>query len=262
MGKALEISRLCVGYPRRQVIDDLSLPALACGTITAVVGPNAAGKTTLLRALAGLLPAGGEARYDGGNILKLKPAQRARLVTYMPQALPQGVALTVIEAVMTALRVSSAGRDASGRTIQACAGAVLDRLGIGHLEMSAIDELSGGQRQLVSLAQAIVRRPAILLLDEPTSALDPAHQIGVMAAVKDHVASDGAVAMVVLHDLNLALRWADTVVLLTEGGVRAVGRAEDALTSAVLSDAYGVVARVEQSSLGRPYVLFDRIVGP
>ncbi|MDE1145053.1 MAG: ABC transporter ATP-binding protein [Azospirillaceae bacterium] len=261
--KALHVSGLGVGYPRRQVIHDLSLPPLPAGTITALIGPNGAGKSTLLRALAGLLPAKGEVGYDGQSLLGLAPRDLARLVTYMPQSLPQGVALTVIESVITALRVSPPPGERSDTRFHAEADAVLRRLEIGPLALATLDELSGGQRQLVSLAQAIVRRPRILLLDEPTSALDPRHQIDVMAAVQETARAEGMIVLVVLHDLNLALRWADLVVLLADGALVSTGPPEAAVTAETLAACYHVAARIERCSQGRPHVLFDgKIDGP
>ena len=257
---ALEITGLCAGYPRRKVIRSLSLPPLPAGTITAVIGPNGAGKTTLLRALGGLLPAQGEARFDGRDLLRCTPSDLARVVTYMPQALPQGVALTVIEAVGTALRVASSHSGNPDAAIHARADAILARLDMGHLALRPIDELSGGQRQLVSLAQAIVRRPAILLLDEPTSALDASHQIDVMEAVGEASANDGMIVLAVMHDLNLALRWADSIVLLAEGALITAGPPAVAMTAENLAAAYHVAARIERCSRGRLHVLFDERV--
>jgi iron complex transport system ATP-binding protein len=257
MKKNLQITDLCVGYPRRPVIKTLSLPPLPAGTITAVIGPNGAGKTTFLRALAGLLPAKGQAHYDGQALLQLGPGDLARHVTYMPQSLPQGVALTVIESVITALRVSAPSGGPSEARFYADADAVLHQLEIGHLALSSLDELSGGQRQLVSLAQAIVRRPKILLLDEPTSALDPRHQMDVMEAVRERTEAEGMIVLAVLHDLNLALRWADFVVLLADGALAAAGPPEQAVTAETLAACYHISARVERCSHGRLHVLFD-----
>jgi iron complex transport system ATP-binding protein len=253
----LIVSGLSCSYPQRRVLDAISLPPCAAGTLTAVIGPNAAGKTTLLRAVAGLLPAQGEVRFGGRNLLDLPVGDLAQIVTYMPQSLPRGVALTVIEAVITALRVAPDGRGEPESAIRRRAKAVLDRLDIGHLELRPLDELSGGQRQLVSLAQAIVRKPAILLLDEPTSALDPRHQIDVMSAVREIAAEDGMVAMVVLHDLNLALDWADTVAILAEGKLAAAGRPQEALTPQTLEAVYRIRARVEPCSQGRLHLIYD-----
>ena len=255
--KVLQITELCVGYPRRQVIHGLSLPPMRAGTITAVIGPNGAGKTTLLRALAGLLPAKGEARYDGQALPQLAPGDLARHVTYMPQSLPKSVALTVMESVVTALRVSAPPGERSDVAFQADADAALQRLEIGHLALSPLDELSGGQRQLVSLAQAVVRRPRILLLDEPTSALDPRHQIDVMEAVRERAQAEDMIVLAVLHDLNLALRWADLVVLLSDGTLASAGPPEEAVTTETLAAFYHVAARIERCSQGHPHVLFD-----
>lgn len=257
MEKALEIDGLTVRYPHRQVITDLTLPPLASGTLTAIIGPNAAGKTTLLRALAGLMPASGTVRYDGRDLLRCRPVDLARLVSYMPQTLPHGIGLTVIESVITAVRVAPASASSPAPDIDCRAQAILHRLDIADLALSPLDRLSGGQRQLVSLAQAVVRRPKLLLLDEPTSALDPRHQIDVMEAVREAAVVDRAIVLAVLHDLNLAMRWADTIVLLSPGGVTAAGPPTEAVTADTLAAAYNVAARVERCSLGRPQVLID-----
>ena len=261
MTAALEIGDLTAGYPGRQVIAGLTVPPLPGGTVTAVVGPNAAGKTTLLRALAGLLPARGTARYDGCNLLDLKASDFARLVAYVPQTLPQGVALTVLESVVTALRLTPAAAEEPTLPPEEAAESALARLGVAHLALSPLDKLSGGQRQLVSLAQALVRSPRILLLDEPTSALDPHHQIAVMEAVRERAEEEGMVVVAVLHDLNLALRWADTAIMLSQGEILAAGPPDHAVTAGNLAAAYRVSARVERCSQGRLHVLYDGTVG-
>lgn len=158
------------------------------------------------------------------------------------------------------LRVASSHSGNPDAAIHARADAILARLDIGHLALRPIDEISGGQRQLVSLAQAIVRRPAILLLDEPTSALDAGHQIDVMEAVGEASANDGMIVLAVMHDLNLALRWADSIVLLAEGSLITAGPPAVAVTAENLAAAYHVAARIERCSRGRLHVLFDERV--
>ena len=255
---ALEVSGLDVGYPGRKVISNLSLPPLAAGGVTALVGPNAAGKTTLLRGLAGLVRARGSVRLGGRELVGLSPADYAVHVGYMPQSLPQRVALTVYEAMLGALKTSpSAGSPAE---IRATAMATLDRLGIADLALRGLDELSGGQRQLASLAQAIARAPSVLLLDEPTSALDLAHQHRVMGAVHGLARERGAITVVVLHDIALASRWCERIVVLSDGAVVADGPPESAVTPAMLRDVYHVDARVERCSRGYVQIMVDGIV--
>lgn len=256
MSGGLHVSNLCVGYGRRQVVRDLTLSPIPRGGLTALVGPNAAGKSTLLRAMAGLLPARGSLRLDGEDLTALSREARARRVGFMPQALPQGVGLTVMETVLSALRATPLDTAPGGRAAEREAAAILSRIGIAPLAMERLDRLSGGQRQLVSLAQALVRRPSTLLLDEPTSALDLRHQAVVMGLARE-LATEGRVVVVVLHDLALAARYADRVVVLSAGRLAAEGPPEVAITPAVLAEVYGVAARVETCSAGRLQVMVD-----
>ncbi|WP_029352210.1 ABC transporter ATP-binding protein [Bosea sp. 117] len=256
MSAALEVRNLGVGYGARRIIDRLTLPPVVPGTVTGLIGPNAAGKTTLLRALAGLLPAEGSVRLGEIELAGLGPAAHAGHVTYMPQALPQRVALTVLEAVLTALMsapTAPAGAAARRRAMEA-----LDRLGIASLASRGLDELSGGQRQLASLAQCLVREPKVLLLDEPTSALDLRHQLRVMQLVDEIARDRDIIAMVVLHDITLAARWCRRLIVLAEGAVAADGPPEEAVTPALLADVYGVEARVEADTRGHVQVMVDR----
>ncbi|WP_244616789.1 ABC transporter ATP-binding protein [Starkeya nomas] len=255
----LHIGRLSVGYGRRRIIEALDLPALEGGTVTALIGPNAAGKTTLLRALAGLVPAKGSIRLDDVELTGLSVAGHARHVTYMPQALPQRVALTVFEATLSAL-MSSRGDALSAAGAHARALDALARLGISDLAMRGLDELSGGQRQLASLAQSIVREPAVLLLDEPTSALDIHHQLRVMQLVAELVRERSIIVVIVLHDIAQAARYAQRVVVLQNGAVAADGTPEAAITPETLARVYRVEARVERCSHGFLQVIVDRAV--
>ncbi|MDC7785733.1 ABC transporter ATP-binding protein [Rhodoplanes sp. TEM] len=260
MHATLTIARLSAGYPRRPVIRDLSLPPLPAAAVTALVGPNAAGKSTLLKALAGLVQAEGRVQFGDAELLRMPLAARADLIGFMPQALPQGVALSVLESIVAAFEASRpdelAGADAARRAV-----ATLDRLGIADLALDSLDQLSGGQRQLVSLAQALVREPRLLLLDEPTSALDLRHQVTVMEAARS-LAAEGRTVLVVLHDLNLAARWAERVVVLDHGRVAAIGTPAEALTARTLAAVWGVAARIEQDPAGIPHVVVEGALPP
>lgn len=250
----LSVTHLSAGYGRKPVLSDIDIAAMRPGTITAFLGQNGAGKSTLLRSLAGLHKAAGRLSLAGDDITGQSPAQRARAITYMPQSLPQRVALTVLEATIGALRASSRDPDAVKRSL-----AVLQRLGIENLAMAQLDSLSGGQRQLASLAQALVRKPKVLLLDEPTSALDVAHQIRVMRTIREITEEQQIIAIAVLHDLGLACRWCDRLVLLAGGRVAADGEPQEALTPAVLSQVYGVSGRIERCSRGHLQVMIDEV---
>jgi len=243
--QTLAVRDLVAGYAQRPVIRGLSIEAIRAGHVCALVGPNGAGKSTLLRALAGLMPVQGSIQLDGQELVTASQRERARRVTFMPQTLPQRVGLTVFEAMLSALRASPL-EDVSfseTRALHERIMATLHRVGIAALAMRPLDHLSGGERQLASLAQSVVREPAVLLLDEPTSALDLRHQVSVMSLVRD-LAADGRIVLAVLHDLNLAAAWADQLVVLHDGRVAAAGPPAEALTSEMLARVYGVRAEV------------------
>ncbi|MBF8660095.1 ABC transporter ATP-binding protein [Pseudomonas putida] len=248
---SLVIDKVSVAYGARQILHEVSLPALPEGSLVALVGPNGAGKSTLLRALAGLERMRGGLRLDGQDVTRLAFADRSRRLAYMPQQLPPGIALGVLESIMAALRVGSAD------DLLSQAFAALRQLGIEHLAQCSLDSLSGGQRQLVALAQLLARNPQVLLLDEPTSALDLHYQLRVMDAVRERVQVHRLLAVAVLHDINLAASHADWLVVLREGRVVASGTPQDVLVPDLLAQVYGVQARVERCSQGRLQVLVD-----
>lgn len=253
----LQVTGLSVGYRQRQVIDQLQLPPLQPGQVTALVGPNGAGKSSLLKALAGLVPARGSLQLGSTALHALRPAQRAQYVGYMPQFAAEGVALTVLESLLAALRSQRSPSDglASATPIERVH-ALLQQLGIAHLALLQLDSLSGGQRQLVSLAQSVIREPAILLLDEPTSALDLRHQALVMGTAR-MLAQQGRIVIAVLHDLNLAARWADALIVLRRGSLYTSGSPAQTLTPAMLAEVYGVQARVQSCSQGWLQIVVD-----
>lgn len=253
----LAITGVSAGYGSRRVLHGLTLPPITPGHVTALVGPNGAGKSTLLRVLAGLLPAQGSVTLGTRELANASLTDHAAHVSFMPQLQPQRVMLSVLESVIAALKASPidavtlSTADAEHRAV-----AILERVGIVDLALEPLGHLSGGQRQLVSLAQAIVRDPEVLLLDEPTSALDLGHQVGVMHLVRD-LAADGRIVIAVVHDLALAARWATDVVVMHHGRLAIAGPAESAITPALLAQVYGVRARVERCSHGTLQVIVD-----
>ncbi|OCZ78911.1 iron ABC transporter ATP-binding protein [Achromobacter xylosoxidans] len=253
---SLEIRALTADYGNRPVLRGLRAAPLPEGTLTALLGPNGSGKSTLLKTLAGLNPMlGGDLRLDGADFAGLSPARRAEHAMYMPQALPKGVHMTVLESVLVAARSGRARQ--GGDALMREAMQVLAELGIGHLASRYLDELSGGQKQLASLAQALVRRPRLLLLDEPLSALDLNYQFHVMDVLRRQTVRHRLITLVVLHDLNIALRHADHALLLHGGVLLAEGPPQHVVTPDTLRRAYGVLARVERCPQGQPQVHVD-----
>ncbi|CUJ75997.1 ABC transporter ATP-binding protein [Achromobacter sp. SIMBA_011] len=253
---SLDIRSLTAGYGNRPVLRALRAAPLPEGTLTALLGPNGSGKSTLLKTLAGLNPMlGGDLRLDGADFAGLSPARRAEHAMYMPQALPKGVHMTVLESVLVAARSGRARQ--GGDALMREAMQVLAELGIGHLASRYLDELSGGQKQLASLAQALVRRPRLLLLDEPLSALDLNYQFHVMDVLRRQTVRHRLITLVVLHDLNIALRHADHALLLHGGVLLAEGPPQAVVTPDTLRRAYGVLARVERCPQGQPQVHVD-----
>lgn len=245
MGLDLSIERLSFAYGTRLVLDDITLPGLLPGAVTAVIGPNAAGKSTLFKCIAGLLHGRGSVRVDGVSIDAMSPETRRRQLCYLPQEVPVNAVLTVFEAVLLARKQTAQWR-VSTEDLAAVGEALID-LGIERLADRHLSELSGGQKQLVSLAQAVVRAPDLLLLDEPTSALDLQHQVEVLDLVTEVTRARSMTTMVAIHDLNLAVRYADAFIVLCEGRVYAQGLPTDVLTEAMISEVYGVHARVRSS---------------
>ncbi len=248
----LTIRDLQTGYGNNPVIKNLTLSPVRSGVV-ALIGPNGAGKSTLLRALAQLISARGEISLNDVDLMHMKPALRAATIGFMPQNLPENVSLSVLETVIATLKASDNG---STRHIEKRAYDVLVQLGVADLALHSLNRLSGGQRQVVSLAQAIAGEPALLLLDEPTSALDLARQFLIMKHVQNY-ASTGRIVVVVLHDLALAAQWADQIVVLAQGGLYSSGTPEDIITPQMLADVYHIEARVECCTRGQIRIMVD-----
>ncbi len=248
----LRVEGLEVAYGRTVVLRGVSLPELRGGEVTALLGPNAAGKSTLFRRIVGLLDGPGVVALDGVAV-----AGGTAGLCYMPQDTAVNAVLTVFEAVLLARKQGGGGWAVS----DAEADAVTSALGMLEIEGLAgrhLSELSGGQRQLVSLAQALVREPRVLLLDEPTSALDLQRQVEVLELLRWLARERELCVVLAIHDLNQALRFADRVAVLGGGKIVAQGVPEAVLTPALLREVYGVEARLERCSRGVPFLAVDR----
>ncbi len=213
------------------------------GELHAILGPNGAGKTTLLRVIAGLeKPAKGYVEVYGARLPGVKPRTLARLVGYVPQV-PKPAGLTVLEYVVMQ-RLLARGAFRPQREDIEEAERILEELGISELADRRLDALSGGQRMLAEIARALSHNPPALLLDEPVSPLDPRNQHHVLELLKGLARKAGKTVIVVLHDLNHALNYADRATLLANGRVVASGPPERILDEDTLWRVYGVKTRL------------------
>jgi iron complex transport system ATP-binding protein len=239
MSTTLEISGLRVSLGGKRVLDDVGL-TLQSGGLIGLIGPNGAGKTTLLRALAQLIvPEQGVIRLDGRDVTALSRAELARSIAYLPQGHELHWPLSVNELVALG-RLPHMGRFA--------AASAQDRRAIQQAMISAeifsfadrpVSSLSGGERSRAMLARALAVESPVLLVDEPVASLDPYHQLHVMALLRD-MARAGRLILVVLHDLALAARFCERLILLHQGKVSAAGDGEEVLSPANLARAYQV----------------------
>ncbi len=235
----LNVTDLSFSYGSRQVLKNIHLETLPKGQLTALIGPNAAGKSTLFKCISGLHKSSrGTVTLNGTDLSSLSGQERLKRVCFMPQFFAANAALTVFDVVMMAQKQLRGWRVTSEDT-HAVARA-LDTGGISHLAEAYVGELSGGQAQMVSVVQALVRHSEAYLFDEPTSALDLRHQLQVLGRIRTAIKNRNAVGMVALHDLNLAARFADHLILIGHGTIVAQGAPADVLRDPKIAEIYGV----------------------
>ena len=232
---------LSVTLSGRAVLHDVSL-ALPSGRLVALVGPNGAGKTTLLRALAGLVPSEGTVHVGGDALSALSLRDRARRFAYLPQG-------HMVHWPLPARDIVALGRYPHGATdparlTPADAEAVARAMRIADVVDFAerpVTELSGGERSRVALARVLAVEAPVILADEPTSSLDPRHQIDVLKTLR-LATGKGALVIVVTHDLGLAARFADTILVLSDGRLVSQGAPMEALSEQIMADVFRIRA--------------------
>jgi iron complex transport system ATP-binding protein len=232
----LTIADVRFAYNGRPILKDMHLK-LDRGQIMAVLGVNGAGKSTFLKCVNKILKvSGGSIRLHDEDILNMKGEEIAQHMGYVPQRYEEGE-LTVFDAVLLGrkpyMKWKTEGRDL--RVVEK----TLKQMGLDHLAMRPMRKLSGGEMQKVILARALAQEPDLLLLDEPTSNLDLKNQLEVMELVQEAVRARGLSAVICLHDINLAFRYADRFLMLKDGRVHTLGRRE-AITPEAVEDVYGV----------------------
>jgi iron complex transport system ATP-binding protein len=237
----LKVSGLSARLGGRNVVDGVDL-AIKPGELVVVVGPNGAGKTTLLKAVAGLLSSKGTIAIEDTPLTRLSLAERARRVAYLPQGHVFHWPLAVEDIVALGRLPRGAGADLSDVDRVAVMRAMADT-GVTDYAGRPVTTLSGGERARVALARVLATEARLLLADEPTASLDPRYQLIVLDILRRHADNGGAV-VAVLHDLGLAARHADRIVVLDQGRIVADGAPRDVLTKPLLANTFGVNAQI------------------
>lgn len=244
----LQLDQVGAYYGKTLTVSEISTPVLTGGELVAVIGPNAAGKSTLFKRVAGLLKGPGHIRLEGS-------AKGKRAISYMPQDSSANAVLTVYESILLARKQGqswSVGDD-DLRLIDH----IMEALDIRDLSFRDLGALSGGQRQLVSIAQTLAREPDVIIMDEPTSALDLHRQMEVLAFMRAQAKQRGMIVLIAIHDLNQALRFADKTLIIAKGRMVACGVSGDIITAGMLRDVYRVEARIERCSRDLSHVIVD-----
>ena len=232
----------------RDVVRNVTLD-LKPGRVTGLLGPNGAGKSTLMRAMAGQLAHAGSITLDGQPVAQMQDAARARHIAWLPQTREVSWALSV-EHLVALGRLPWHGwrRTRSAADRQLCDSA-MQLMDVATLANRPADQLSGGELARALMARAVAQDTPVLLADEPAAGLDPAHQISMMAALRQ-LAGKGRSVLVSLHDLSLAARWCDQLVLMKNGQVAAEGTPAEVMTLPVLASVYGINAEIGHDTCG------------
>jgi len=253
---SLEAGGLSVGYGDRLVIENLDL-AVPPGRITAIVGANACGKSTLLRAMSRLLaPKSGHVLLDGREVHRMPAKELARTLGLLPQSpiAPEGI--TVADLVGRGRNPHQRLLSRWSRQDDVAVATALDATQTADLADRAVDELSGGQRQRVWIAMALAQQTDLLLLDEPTTFLDVSHQVEVLDLLTDLNRARGTTIVMVLHDLNMAARYADQLIALAGKKLYAAGEPAEVLTEECVQAVFGLRCQViTDPTSGKPLML-------
>lgn len=253
----LKVEGVDFSYSSIPVLNDICLD-LNGPKFVSVLGPNGVGKSTLLHCMNKILePADGYVFIDGKNVKDMSLKDVAKSVGYVPYSANDAFPLTVVDTVLMGRHPYSNWRslDHDLDVVQE----TLKMLDIEHLAMRPFNELSAGQHQKVMLARGLVQEPKILLLDEPTSNLDIRHQIEVTELLRDMSISKGILVIMISHDINIAAKYADDVIMMNKGSIFAVGTPEDVITPENLLEVYGVTSKVIDDE-GRPHVVLKKAV--
>jgi iron complex transport system ATP-binding protein len=243
----LRVEGVTASYHQIKVLEEISF-VVEEGEFLGIIGPNGAGKTTLLKVITGVKqPLSGKVILNGKEIKDFSRREVAKIMAVVPQIsfLPP---LFTVEEVVLMGRYPHQKRFSVTSEDTAAVDEAMKKVGITKFRERLVSELSGGERQEVIIARALAQKPKILILDEPTANLDIKHEIRILGLVKKLV-EEGVTAIMVIHDLNLAARFCDRLILLDKQKIQAEGKPEDVLTPSLLKEAYEVEVAVEYNNL-------------
>ncbi len=258
---ALRVEHLAVRYGPRVALQAVDL-RVEPGEFLALTGPNGSGKSTLLRTILGFLPAAeGSVEVFGTPVAAMSVRERARRVAWVPQSEPERDDVPLLQYVLYGRYPFQGPLDRDTEQDRTLALRILSEVGLADRAEDGILSISGGERQRAILARALAQQTPLLLLDEPTTHLDIAHQIDLLTRVRSLARTRGVTVLAALHDLNLAARYADRIVVLSRGRRVADGSPQDVLSVDLLARVWGVDADLAvDSRTGLPYLLAKRLV--
>lgn len=249
----LEARKIRVDLGGWRIVDDVPL-SVAPGELVGLIGPNGAGKSTLMRAMLGLRPrSGGSVLVDGRELSELRGGERARAVSFLPQDRRVEWRLRARDVVMLGRYPHQSGLGGASAADHEAVDRALEAVEATYLTARPMQVLSGGEKSRVLLARALAVEAPVLMADEPTTALDPLHQLQVMEILR-RLADEGRSVLVVLHDLSMAVRFMDRVVLMNQGRAVRDGAPSDVLSDEVLNEVYRIRALRGEAD-GRPWLL-------
>lgn len=258
-GSIVHASQVDVVIDHSDILRGISL-SIAAGRLVGLVGPNGSGKTTLLRALSGLIPFRGEIQFRGEPIRSWKPKRLAREMAFVRQSVSLSFDFTVSELVLMGRTPHKGWLEDYGRDDRRHALEALRLVDLESFEERSVLSLSGGELQRVFLAQALVQEADVLLLDEPIAHLDVHYQFEFMDLVSDLVRR-GRTAVVVFHDLEMAARYADEMIVLSGGRLVRRGPPQDVLTADVIANVFRMDARISRDPNGRLHISYNGPIG-
>lgn len=250
----LEINGLEFAYSSRSVLNDITF-TFEGAQLVAILGPNGVGKSTLIHCIDRILkPNTGTVMINDTESSEYRMKDLAKIVGYVPYSSSDTFPMSVVDAVLLGRHPYSNWK--STREDVRIVYSMLRRLGIEDLAKCQFNELSAGQHQKAMLARGLVQEPQILLLDEPTANLDVKHQLGVTKLLRDLSREKDMLVIMICHDLNIASKYADSILMMKDGTIYAAGNAQDVITKDNIEDVYGVRCRIIEDE-GRPHVILQ-----